>query len=49
MITVNGKDIFVCFDEIAEFSTGNRSLRFGTFKIGDINVSHIWLEVTIRE
>ena len=49
MIKVNKKDLFVSFDEVAEFSTGNRSFRFGTFKIGDINVSHIWLEVTIRE
>ena len=48
MITVNGKDLFVCFDEIAEFSIGNRSLRFGHSKL-DINVGHIWLEVTIRE
>ena len=39
--------LFVCFDEIVEFSTRNITLRFGTFKIG--NIIHMWLEVAIRE
>ena len=39
---------FVCFDKIVDFSTRYITLRFGTFKIGDI-IIHIWLEVTIRE
>ena len=39
--------LFVCFDKIVEFFTRNITLRFRTFKIGDIN--HMWLEVTIRE
>ena len=39
--------LFVRFDKIVEFFTRNITLRFGTFKIGDI--SHMWLELTIRE
>ena len=49
MATVKGQNLYVCFDEIVKFSTENITLRFGTSKIADLYLSHIWLEIIIRE